>query len=219
MKNRLLIALVLLLVLSSYNLQENFSLSPNIKIDTIIIENASILDTNKIKQDLYFLYQKNLFLLNTQEIKTKISQIDLIESFEIKKIYPNDIIIRVFEKKPIAIIQNKSEKKFFTSKGEVINFLDVKRYKTLPIVFGDEKNFAILLNELNKIKFPFRDIKTFYFFKTKRWDLITKQNQTIRLPVKNYKESLKNFIILKDQANFEKYKTFDYRIKDQLILK
>ena len=219
MKNRLLIALVLLLVLSSYNLQENFSLSPNIKIDTIIIENASILDTNKIKQDLSFLYQKNLFLLNTQEIKTKISQIDLIESFEIKKIYPNDIIIRVFEKKPIAIIQNKGQKKFFTSKGEVINFLDVKRYKTLPIVFGDEKNFAILLNELNKINFPFRDIKTFYFFKTKRWDLITKQNQTIRLPIKNYRESLKNFISLKDQANFEKYKTFDYRIKDQLILK
>ena len=219
MKNRLLIALVLLLILSSYNLRENFSLSPNIKIDSIIIENASILDTNKIKQDLSFLYQKNLFLLNTQEIKTKISQIDLIESFEIKKIYPNDIIIRVFEKKPIAIIQNKGQKKFFTSKGEVINFLDVKRYKTLPIVFGDEKNFAILLNELNKINFPFRDIKTFYFFKTKRWDLITKQNQTIRLPIKNYRESLKNFISLKDQANFEKYKTFDYRIKDQLILK
>ena len=219
MKNRLLIALVLLLILSSYNLRENFSLSPNIKIDSIIIENASILDTKKIKQDLSFLYQKNLFLLNTQEIKTKISQIDLIESFEIKKIYPNDIIIRVFEKKPIAIIQNKGQKKFFTSKGEVINFLDVKRYKTLPIVFGDEKNFAILLNELNKINFPFRDIKTFYFFKTKRWDLITKQNQTIRLPIKNYRESLKNFISLKDQANFEKYKTFDYRIKDQLILK
>ena len=97
--------------------------------------------------------------------------------------------------------------------------MDVKRYKNLPIVFGDEKNFAILLNELNKIKFPFRDIKTFYFLKQKRWDLITKQNQTIRLPVKNYKESLKNFISLKDQANFEKYKTFDYRIKDQLILK
>ena len=111
MKNRLLIALVLLLVLSSYNLQENFSLSPNIKIDTIIIENASILDKNKIKQDLSF-YIKKSFLLNTQEIKTKISQIDLIESFEIKKIYPNDIIIRVFEK-PIAIIQNKSEKNFY----------------------------------------------------------------------------------------------------------
>ena len=54
-------------------------------------------------------------------------------------------------------------KKIFTSKGEVINFLDVKRYKNLPIVFGDEKNFAILLNELNKIKFPFRDIKHFIF--------------------------------------------------------
>ena len=45
------------------------------------------------------------------------------------------------------------------------------------------------------------------------------QDQTIKLPIKNYQESLKNFKNLRKQSNFNKYKTFDYRIKDQLILK
>ena len=62
-------------------------------------------------------------------------------------------------------------------------------------------------------------IKKFYLFESKRWDIITLENQIIKLPIKNYDLSLKNFIKLKNQTNFRKYKTFDYRINDQLILK
>ena len=39
------------------------------------------------------------------------------------------------------------------------------------------------------------------------------------LEVKNYEISLQNFIDLKDQINFGKYKIFDYRINNQIILK
>ena len=48
---------------------------------------------------------------------------------------------------------------------------------------------------------------------------MTKEKQTIKLPIKNYEISLKNFIDLKDQINFRKYKIFDYRINNQIILK
>ena len=49
--------------------------------------------------------------------------------------------------------------------------------------------------------------------------MLTLKNQLIKLPVNDYSKSLLNFISLKDQATFEKYKIFDYRIKNQLILK
>ena len=62
-------------------------------------------------------------------------------------------------------------------------------------------------------------MKTFYFFETKRWDLTTKKNQTIKLPPNNFEKSLKNFMIIKNEENFNQYKTFDYRIKEQLIIK
>ena len=50
-------------------------------------------------------------------------------------------------------------------------------------------------------------------------DLTTKENQTIKLPIKNYISSLENFFEIKDQYNFRQYKSFDYRITNQLILK
>ena len=56
-------------------------------------------------------------------------------------------------------------------------------------------------------------------FLNHRLGFVTKENQLIKLPIKQYNQSLQNFKNIKDKINFEKYKTFDYRINDQLILK
>ena len=159
------------------------------------------------------------FFLRTKNIENKLREIQFIESYQIKKIYPNNLIIKINEKKPIAIIQKSKQKNYFTAKGELIDFRKIKKFEDLPTVFGDEKSFSTFYVNLKNINFPFKEIKTFYLFESKRWDLLTLKNQLIKLPINNYNKSLLNFISLKDQANFEKYKIFDYRIKDQLILK
>ena len=219
MKNRLLSALILLLLFSTYNIQNTFSLSSKIKIQEVIVENNLILDEQMIKKKLSFLYRTNIFLLNTDKIASELKGIDFINSFEIKKLYPDKIKIKVFEKKPIAVIQNKQVKKYFTNSGEIINFIDLKEYNNLPIVFGDKENFLIFYQKLKQANFPINEVKKFYLFESKRWDLITNNDQVIKLPIKNYESSLNNFISLKKKPNFKKFKTFDYRIKDQLILK
>ena len=71
---------------------------------------------------------------------------------------------------------------------------------------------------MKETNFPLSAIKTFYLFETKRWDLITKNGITVKLPIDNYKNSLKNFLTINKKPNFKKYEVFDYRIKDQLIL-
>ena len=219
MKKKFLIAVFLLLLLSTYKFQTNFSLIPNLFIKKITIENNHVIDEENIKKKLAFLYDTNLFLLKTENIKIRLNEIDFIESYEIKKVYPNKIRIRVFEKKPIAVLQHKKNKFFFTSNGGTANFLDLKEFQNLPVVFGDKKSFDIFYKNLIAINFPINEIKNFYLFDSKRWDLITIKNQTIKLPINDYDKSLLNYLNLKDQANFQKFKTFDYRIKEQLILK
>ncbi len=219
MKKRLIISLMLLLFLSTYNIQDSYKIGSQFTIKKIIVENNSILDEEIIKKELTFLYDANLFFLRLNKIKINLENIDFIKSFEVKKIYPNKIKIKIFEKKPIAVIQYKKEKKYFTEDGDVIKFVNLEDFDNLPLVFGDYENFRIFQKSLKNINFPFDQVKKFYFFESKRWDLVTTRNQTIKLPTNNYEKSLKNFINLKEQANFEKYKTFDYRITGQLILK
>ena len=43
-------------------------------------------------------------------------------------------------------------------------------------------------------------------------------DKVIKLPNQDYLFSLKNFMKSKNNRNFNNYKIFDYRIKDQIIL-
>ena len=112
MKKRFLIALILLLFLSTYKMQENFQLNTKLKIDEIIIENNSIIQNTMIEKKLSQLYETNLFILNKKKISDGLKELNFVDSFEVKKIYPNRLKIRIFEKEPIAIIYHKDEKKY-----------------------------------------------------------------------------------------------------------
>ena len=219
MKKRILFALVLLLLLSSYNIQKNINFNSRLNIEKIYFENNKFINEKTLKNKLSFLFETNLFFLKKKDIELKLKELDIIESFEIKKIYPNKIRIKVYENLPIAIIQNKEEKKFYTNNGKTINFFELEEFGNLPIVYGDRRSFTDFYKVLKKINYPFNEIEKFYLFESKRWDIVTKDKQTIKLPIKNYEISLKNFIDLKDQINFRKYKIFDYRINNQIILK
>ena len=67
MKKRLVIALILLVILSTYKPEKLF-LSSKFKIEQIEIENNSILKESDIKKNLAHLYDKNIFIIDTQNI-------------------------------------------------------------------------------------------------------------------------------------------------------
>tara|TARA_X000001036_G_scaffold102233_2_gene95484 strand:- start:839 stop:1498 length:660 start_codon:yes stop_codon:yes gene_type:complete len=210
--------IILFVLLTTYTPKSNFIKSFNLNIKKIIIEDTSIVDDDEIKKRLNFLYKENLFFLNIKNIEKYLKNETFIESFIIKKIYPNTLKLIIFEKVPIAILQNKKKKFYISDKGDLINFIDIKKYDNLPIVFGGGKSFYALYQNLQDIRFPIQTIKSFYFFESRRWDLIMIDDKIVKLPIKNYLESLKNFMNTKNNMNFNNYKIFDYRIKDQLII-
>ena len=129
------------------------------------------------------------------------------------------LILLVFEKKPIFILQQKKKKFYIDENINLIDYSELKDFKNLPVVFGKKENFRIFYQNLKKINFPLNLIKSYYFFESNRWDLETYEKKIIKLPSENYIESLKNFIKLQKTNDFEKFKIFDYRMNNQLILK
>ena len=218
MKKKFIIGFILLILLSTYT-PGSIKFLRNFSIQTIEIKNNSIVKKDYLEKKLFFLYNKNLFFLKSSEIKETLQNIDFIESFELKKIYPNKIIINIFEKKPIAILQNKKKKFYISEKLNKINYSNLEEFKKLPTVFGNEKEFKILYNNLKKINFPSKEITRYFLFETKRWDLEISNKTTIKLPPNNYLKKLENFMDLYKDPNYKKYKIFDYRINNQLILK
>ncbi len=218
MKKSLIGLLVLFFFLTTYTPKSNFILDSHFNIQKIKVENNSVIETDEIKKKLNFLYKENLFFLKIKDIEESLKSVTFIESFSIKKIYPNTLKLKIVEKKPIAVLQNKKKKFFISDKGDLIDFINIEIYNDLPIVIGNGEKFYSFYQDLKNIKFPLEMIKSFYFFESGRWDLVLHDDKVIKLPIKNYIFYLKNFILSKDDISFKNYKIFDYRIKDQLIL-
>ena len=218
MKKRIITAITLLLLLTTYKPEKLLSESI-FNINEIKIENNFILKDEDIKKELIFLYKKNLFFLNYTSIKTILKKLDFIESFELKKSYPNTIRIKIFEKTPIAILHHKNKKFYIDKNIDLIGYTNLDNYSDLPLIFGNKKDFKVLYENLENINFPLNLIKKYYFLESNRWNLETYEKNIIKLPSKNYTESLQNFLKLKNRNNFDKHRIFDYRINNQLILK
>ena len=218
MKKQTIIAFVLFTLLTTVTFQEKLKIS-KFNLKEIKIENNLVLKESYIKNLLLPIYNKNLIFLKDVEVKELLMQNTFIESFIIKKKYPNVLKIKIFEKKPIAILQNKKKKFYLSKKIELIEFNDLNNYKDLPYVFGNKREFKIFYNNLSKIEFPFEMIKTFTLFESNRWDLETTNKKLIKLPHKDYTKSLRNYLHFINKNDLNKYKVFDYRINGQLILK
>mgnify|MGYP001252910300 CR=1 FL=1 len=216
---RIFSIIFILSIFSSYNPnKDDFKTSLLFPINKILIENAVIIDKNKLINSLNTLKGNSLFTVNKIKVKKITDKFQFISGVSVKKIYPDTIKIKIIEKKIIAINSGNKGKFYLTNKGDSIKYSYLEYYNNLPEVIGKSKNFSSFYKNLLKINFPTDQVKSYYYYEIGRWDIILKNDITIKLPTKNYNESLKNFINIINNKAFAKYKIFDYRILDQLVL-
>ncbi len=217
---KILCYLMLLISFSTY--------SPKIKevnksflfpIKYIEIENIKIVNKKQLLIDLQTLEGTSLLFLNYEILKKNLELADYISSFKIKKIYPNKIKIYITEKSPVAIYIDGKKKFYISERGDFMQYKPITELVDLPIILGKNMKFGNFFNDLKIIKFPLDKVKSYQYFAIGRWDIILKNKKIIKLPQNNYISALKNFVKLQQNKNFQNYQIFDFRIKDQLILK
>jgi len=218
MRKRTLISILLLIFLTTFTTHNKISFT-KFNLEEIIIENNVLLKEQDIKKMLKPIYNSNLIFLDNSKIQKALLQNEFIDSFDIKKKYPNTLKIKIYEKKPIAILLEKKKKFYLSEKIDLIEFKKLKKYENLPYVLGNKKEFKKFYNNLNKIKFPFQIVDKYILYESNRWDVEIKSKKVIKLPRENYEKSLKNYLKIQDKKNLSKFKIFDYRINSQLILK
>ena len=172
----------------------------------------------KLKKDVEFLRETSLFFLKEKEIIRVTNSYNFISSVQIKKKYPNSIKILITENVPVVSEINDKKRYYLTKDGKKIKYMELEAFKNLPVIFGNHKNFSLLIKQLEISNFSLNKIKAFYYFDVGRWDITLKDNRTIKLPEKNYEKVLIQIESVLNNSSFSKYKVFDYRIKDQLIL-
>ena len=202
-------------LLPTYNPKVELEFFPIKKIEVSTGKNIS---KKEITKELSILYETNLMALNIEKINSLIINYELIETASLKKVYPDKIIIEIKEREIIAIV-NKNKDKFFISRdNKLLKFNNDIANDKLPNVFGDYKKFVKFYEDLGFLNFNLNNIKAYYYFEVGRWDILTKNKKLIKLPTLDYEKSITNYLNL-DNNLIKNHSVFDYRIKDQLILK
>ena len=214
---KILIYFFLFLIVSSIN---NTALT---KVQFEKIKNIKISGLNhnqkvNLLESIKDLNLKNIFFLNEKEISQLISSNSLVENYEIFKKYPYALNIKIEKTKFLAKINNNGKLLVIGSNGKLS---DVKfSEKELPFIFGNPEinEFIKFTNIIEKSKFSLSEIKNFYFFPSKRWDLELKNDIILKLSKDYTKLSLDQAFELLNDGNFNDIKVVDARIKNQIIL-
>ena len=222
LKRKIFFLFFIFLIFTTYSPQYNKLYSSYFfPIKEIIIENNSIVDPQELLASLDYLKNSSLFFLNKNKLLDVTKENHFISNIYLKKIYPNALKIKVFEKNIVAIQIYQNNKFYITDNNDQISYkeIDLLKNKNLPIIFGNHQKFKLFFEELRKNNFKLDEIKSFYYFDVGRWDIMLNDERLIKLPEKDYQYVLSDMNLILTDKKFSKYKVFDYRVKDQLILK
>jgi cell division septal protein FtsQ len=222
---KIFLLLIALIFLSTFNSRElDLVVKKNeklFKINNLKIEKNLLINKNEIEKKLENILKKNIFFVKREDIEEPLKEIDFFKKIEVKKKYPDTIIIKIYETKPVGILFKNKVKYILDSSSNLISFREDEKFDGLPGVFGEqaENNFIHFLKQLEKNNFPNKQIKNFYYFQIGRWDLQLLNNKTIKFPQNNIENAIIKSVELLDNKNFKTYNIIDLRIDDKIIVK
>ena len=175
-------------------------------------------ESRQLKNKIENLKLKNIFFLNENKIKNIIELNTLIENYQILKIYPSNLYIKINKTKLLAKINQSGKIMLLGSNGKLSETISTNQQ--LPFIFGKPKveeflNFKIIIDQS---KFSYDEIENFYFFPSKRWDIELKNKIILKLPNEDIKNTLDFLFEFLDNKNLYNHRIIDARINNQIIL-
>ena len=133
------------------------------------------------------------------------------------KRYPFTLDINIKKTSFLAIINLDEKKSIIDSNGKIIdyNYLNIQ----LPYIFGNPEilDFLRIKKIIDDSEISYNEIKSFYYFKSKRWDLELRNKIVIKLSNDFTTQSLDNLKVFLNDLNLKNVRTLDARIEIRLL--
>ena len=213
---KILIYFFLLLIVGTIN-NINIDVLKSQNIKDINIVGLDIKDKKVLLKKIKNFSTKNIFSISKSDLINEIEANSLVEEYFIFKRYPSSIDINIKKTKFLAKINIKGKIFYLGSNGK---FTKANHFNNqLPFIFGNPEviDFFNIKKIIDKSKISYSEIKNFYFFPSKRWDLELRDNTVIKLPNDNIHLALNLALEFLNNENF-KNKIIDARIKNQIIV-
>ena len=173
-----------------------------------------------IEKELYKLQNTNIFKINKDRVSEILNQFSFLEKIYVNKAMPSTINLNLSKTQILGKTFRNGKNFYIGQNGNFIDFDQLSENNFNNTVFGNFKieEFINLQKILEKHQIEINKIKSYYFFKNKRWDLLFSNGLTLKLPTKNLEKSLKIYNKLLKSDSLHNTKIVDLRVNNQIIL-
>lgn len=212
--------LFLLVLLSTFlNLNIITKFEKSNLITDINISGLNNEEKNLLKKNLKIFINKNIFLINKNEVEKKLKNNTFLESYRVMKVFPSKLYINVKKTEFLGKTIIDFEEFYIGKNGRFTKSSFVEDEYNLPHVFGNFKinDFLKLQKILVNNGINLNNFNKYYYFKSNRWDIENKNNVILKLPSVNIENSLNIYKSLISSKNIETVKLIDLRIPNKII--
>ncbi len=221
---KIILLLTILIFLTTYSPNKVTFFNKNnnffFKIQNIEITNNNKINETDIINKLNHIYNKNILFISNNDISKPLKTVNYLEKIEVKKKYPDTIVIKIYETKPVGILFKNNTKYIIDTLSNLVTFNDNLVNNNFPNIFGKdaEKDFINFFEQLKNNKFPRKQVENYYYFQADRWDVKLTNNQIIKFPSKKRKEAIQQSVQLLNHKDFKNYKVIDLRIHGKIVV-
>ena len=202
--------LIIFLILSSIH-NSNFKNNNFFNIKKIEVVGLDKTDNLLLEKKLKDLLGSSIFTINKESFKLIKSE-NLINKYNIKKIYPNHIKVYLESAVAISVIKYFNELVILGNNGKIIDLKSLPL--NVPEVNGtnDIKKVFKTVKIIEKSNFDIRNIKKIVFFPSDRIDVILQNKKKIRFPTNLTIDNLNLSLRLIEDKIFDASNIIDLRI-------
>jgi cell division protein FtsQ len=164
----------------------------------------------------------SLIGFDAAKARERIAALPWVQSVAVRKVYPDEIEVRVEERKPFAIWQHGKDLTIVERSGNVIVPFSGARHVTLPLVIGlgaPEKAAEFIEKVKNYPELAAR-IKSYIRIGERRWDLRLENGVTIKLPESGETDAIEAILAMDKKSGVlsRDIAAVDMRLTDRLVV-
>jgi len=161
---------------------------------------------------------QSIFEPDIQHIRNELQNVTWVKSAIVERHLPDTIFIRIEERQPMALWQNKGQLSIIDTDGQVLKDNYLGRFKSLLIVVGDEapKQASDLVAMINAEPDLKSRVESAKWIGDRRWDLFLKNGVLVKLPEDDMGQAIRRLSTAQGEANLMDRKIESIDLRDPL---
>lgn len=164
----------------------------------------------------------SLIGFDAEKARERIAQLPWVQAAAVRKVYPDEIEVRIEERKPFAIWQHGSELAIVEENGNVIAPFSSERHAMLPLVIGlgASEKAAEFIDKVKSYPELASRVKGYIRIGERRWDLRLENGVTIKLPEHGEVQAIEDILAMDKESGVlsRDIAAVDMRLNDRLVI-